>query len=140
MASHPAGVWNIDVHGVGVVVGKIGDIAKGLKDQVTSYGTHLQNAAKDAGTISKGGSGDYGGKNGMGLVALALSNFAEATKGQLEFMAERAGASLTGAVDATKAYITGDLEMAAQAQSDALKASTTPPPVALPPSPGGRKK
>ncbi|GAA1901223.1 DUF6507 family protein [Streptantibioticus ferralitis] len=130
--SHPAGKWNIDPAGVGSVVGKAGDIAKGLQDQVTSYGTHLQNAAKDAGTISKGGQGDYGGKDGMSLVALALSNFAEATKGQLTFIAERSGKSLNGAVDATKDYCNGDLEMAAQAQSDALK-DTTPPPVALPP-------
>ncbi|MDF3292748.1 DUF6507 family protein [Streptomyces silvisoli] len=135
--SHPAGRWNIDPAGVSTVVGKTGDIAKGLQDQVTAYGTHLQSAAKDAGTISKGGSGDYGGKDGMGLVALALSNFAEATKGQLEFMAERSGKSLTGAVDATKDYLNGDLEMAAQAQSNALK-DTTPPPVALPPA-GGKK-
>jgi hypothetical protein len=137
--SRPADGWNIDAAGVNTVVGKTRDIAKGLQGQVTAYGTHLQNAAKDAGTISKGGSGDYGGKNGMGLVALALSNFAEATKGQLEFMAARAGASLTGAMDATMAYVTGDLEMAATAQSDALKATTTPPPVALPPSTRGKK-
>lgn len=57
-----------------------------------------------------------------GLVALALSKFAEHTTPDLKFIAARAGKSLTGAVDATTAYLNGDLDMAAEAQRKALGA------------------
>ncbi|WP_344517830.1 DUF6507 family protein, partial [Streptomyces pulveraceus] len=54
--------------------------------------------------------------------ALALSQFAEHTTPDLKFIAARAGKSLTGAVDATTAYLNGDLDMAAEAQRKALGA------------------
>ncbi|MEE1804825.1 DUF6507 family protein, partial [Streptomyces sp. BE133] len=93
----------------------------------TSYGDHLTSAASSAGTISaEGGDGGGGGKDGEkaagGLVALALSQFAEHTTSDLKFIAARAGKSLQGAVDATTAYLNGDLEMAAEAQRKALGA------------------
>ena len=47
-------------------------------------------------------------------------------------MGTRSGASLNGAIHATKAYLDGDLTMAANAQHKAL-GDTTPPPVKLPP-------
>ncbi|MFJ2502411.1 MULTISPECIES: DUF6507 family protein, partial [unclassified Streptomyces] len=68
------------------------------------------------------GEGGKGGEAVGGLVALALSQFAEHTTPDLKFIAARAGKSLTGAVDATTAYLNGDLDMAAEAQRKALGA------------------
>ena len=56
-----------------------------------------------------------------GLVALALSEYAQHAMKDLEFIAARAGKSLQGAVDATAAYLHGDEAMALEAQR---KAST----------------
>ncbi|MFJ1887234.1 DUF6507 family protein, partial [Streptomyces sp. NPDC088137] len=103
-----------------------GEVASKIQTHATSYGDHLTSAASSAGTITAGGGGgDSGGKGGEavgGLVALALSQFAEHTTGDLKFIAARAGKSLTGAVDATTAYLNGDLDMAAEAQRKALGA------------------
>ncbi|EST24699.1 hypothetical protein M878_29380 [Streptomyces roseochromogenus subsp. oscitans DS 12.976] len=52
-------------------------------------------------------------------MALALSQYAERAMKDLEFVAARAGKSLQGVVDATKAYLDGDEAMAADAQSKA---------------------
>ncbi|MFI5775487.1 DUF6507 family protein [Streptomyces sp. NPDC051658] len=104
-----------------------GEIASKIQTHATSYGDHLSSAASSAGTITaEGGDGGGGGKDGEqavgGLVALALSQFAEHTTPDLKFIAARAGKSLTGAVDATTAYLNGDLDMAAEAQRKALGA------------------
>ncbi|MFB7696141.1 DUF6507 family protein [Streptomyces sp. NPDC056099] len=106
-----------------------GETASKIQTHATSYGDHLTSAASSAGTISAdAGAGGGGGGKGEGedavggLVALALSQFAEHTTGDLKFIAARAGKSLTGAVDATTAYLNGDLEMAAEAQRKALGA------------------
>ncbi|MFB6711816.1 DUF6507 family protein [Streptomyces sp. NPDC056237] len=106
-----------------------GEVASKLQTYATSYGDHLSSAASSAGTISAEGGGDGGGGGGKdgekavgGLVALALSQFAEHTTPDLKFVAARAGKSLQGAVDATTAYLNGDLDMAAEAQRKALGA------------------
>ncbi|MFJ9682828.1 DUF6507 family protein, partial [Streptomyces sp. NPDC101194] len=106
-----------------------GEVASKLQTYATSYGDHMSSAASSAGTISAeggGGGGGGGGKDGEqavgGLVALALSQFAEHTTPDLKFVAARAGKSLQGAVDATTAYLNGDLDMAAEAQRKALGA------------------
>ncbi|MFI6726737.1 DUF6507 family protein [Streptomyces atratus] len=104
-----------------------GEVASKLQTYATSYGDHLSSAASSAGTISAEGGGDGGGgkdgeKAAGGLVALALSQFAEHTTPDLKFIAARAGKSLQGAVDATTAYLNGDLEMATEAQRKALGA------------------
>ncbi|MER8085409.1 DUF6507 family protein [Streptomyces sp. NPDC094048] len=107
-----------------------GEVSSKLQTYATSYGDHLSSAASSAGTITAegggGGGGGGGGKNGEkavgGLVALALSQFAEHTTPDLKFVAARAGKSLQGAVDATTAYLNGDLDMAAEAQRKALGA------------------
>ncbi|MEU6174619.1 DUF6507 family protein [Streptantibioticus parmotrematis] len=132
--SHGQGKWDIDPQGVSSVVGKTATIAEGLQGQVSALAKHLESAAKNAGTIAAGG-GSGGGKDGQagGLVGVALGQFAEATQATLEFMGSRSGASLNGAVDATKAYLEGDLTMAADAQHKAL-GDTTPPRVELPPA------
>ncbi|MFB7547536.1 DUF6507 family protein [Streptomyces sp. NPDC056154] len=106
-----------------------GEVASKLQTYATSYGDHLSSAASSAGTITAEGGSDGdggGGKDGEkavgGLVALALSQFAEHTTPDLKFVAARAGKSLQGAVDATTAYLNGDLDMAAEAQRKALGA------------------
>ena len=63
-------------------------------------------------------------------MALALTQFAQAKDGELSFIAARAGKSMQGAVDATKAYMTGDDQMAADTQKNALTDPVIPPPTA----------
>ncbi len=91
-----------------------------MEGYAKSFGEHLQSAATSAGTISAEGGG--GGEQAGGLVALALSQYAEKAAKELQFVVARAGKSLTGAVEATTAYLNGDLEMAAEAQRKALLA------------------
>ncbi|XNR92435.1 DUF6507 family protein [Streptomyces sp. R-74717] len=119
--------WDLKPQGISGVLKTTGEVAGKIQTYATSYGDHLSSAASSAGTISAEGGGDGGGgkdgeKAAGGLVALALSQFAEHTTPDLKFIAARAGKSLQGAVDATTAYLNGDLEMAAEAQRKALGA------------------
>ncbi|WP_229867484.1 DUF6507 family protein, partial [Streptomyces gelaticus] len=120
--------WDLKPQGIQGVLKTTGEVASKIETYATSYGDHLSSAAASAGTITAegGGGGGGGGKDGEGavggLVALALSQFAEHTTPDLKFIAARAGKSLTGAVDATTAYLNGDLDMAAEAQRKALGA------------------
>jgi hypothetical protein len=119
--------WDLKPQGIQGVLKTTGEVASKIQTHATSYGDHLTSAASSAGTISAdAGAGGGGGGKGEeavgGLVALALSQFAEHTTGDLKFIAARAGKSLTGAVEATTAYLNGDLEMAAEAQRKALGA------------------
>ncbi|MFD7526910.1 DUF6507 family protein [Streptomyces sp. NPDC059849] len=121
--------WDLKPQGIQGVLKTTGEVASKIQTYATSYGDHMTSAASSAGTITaEGGGGDGGGGGGKsgeavgGLVALALSQFAEHTTGDLKFIAARAGKSLTGAVDATTAYLNGDLDMAAEAQRKALGA------------------
>ncbi|MGW2184278.1 DUF6507 family protein [Streptomyces sp. NPDC001732] len=120
--------WDLKPQGIQGVLKTTGEVASKIQTHATSYGDHLSSAAASAGTISAdagaggGGGGGKGEEAVGGLVALALSQFAEHTTGDLKFIAARAGKSLTGAVDATTAYLNGDLEMAAEAQRKALGA------------------
>ncbi|MFE3154975.1 DUF6507 family protein [Streptomyces sp. NPDC059221] len=122
--------WDLKPQGIQGVLKTTGEVASKIQTHATSYGDHMTSAASSAGTITaEGGGGDGGGGGGGkggeavgGLVALALSQFAEHTTGDLKFIAARAGKSLTGAVDATTAYLNGDLDMAAEAQRKALGA------------------
>ncbi|MCX4734859.1 DUF6507 family protein [Streptomyces sp. NBC_01363] len=118
--------WDLKPQGIQGVLKTTGEVASKIQTYATSYGDHLSSAASSAGTITAEGGGGGGGKGGEqavgGLVALALSQFAEHTTPDLKFIAGRAGKSLTGAVDATTAYLNGDLDMAAEAQRKALGA------------------
>ncbi|MFJ4176897.1 DUF6507 family protein [Streptomyces sp. NPDC093108] len=118
--------WDLKPQGIQGVLKTTGEVASKIQTYATSYGDHMTSAASSAGTITaEGGGGGEGGKGGEavgGLVALALSQFAEHTTPDLKFIAARAGKSLTGAVDATTAYLNGDLDMAAEAQRKALGA------------------
>ncbi|MEW2275994.1 DUF6507 family protein, partial [Streptomyces griseofuscus] len=113
--------------GISQVLSATGKTASHLETQAKDFGKHLQSAASSAGTICAGdGSGGQGGQGGEdggktrgGLVALALSQYAEHATRDLQFIAARAGKSLQGAVDATTAYMNGDEAMATQAQREA---------------------
>jgi hypothetical protein len=116
--------WDLDPQGIRGVLNSTGHVAEELEKQAKSFGTHLQSAAKHAGTISADGSGGGGGEDAQGgLVALALSQFAERAALDLKAVAQRAGMSMNGAVKATTEYLEGDLQMAAEAQRRASAAS-----------------
>ncbi|MFI6942929.1 DUF6507 family protein [Streptomyces sp. NPDC050418] len=116
--------WDIRPQGVQGVLKTAGETAGGIEKQATAFGEHLKSAATSAGTVAADGA--EGADNG-GLVALALSQFAEHAVKDIKFVAARAGKSLTGAVEATTAYLDGDLTMAAQAQREALGAPDIDP-------------
>lgn len=119
--------WDLKPQGISTVLKTTGDTASDIEKHAKSYGTHLTSAATNAGTISAEGGGQGGEKAQGGLVALALSQYAEHATKDLQFIAARAGKSLQGAVDATTAYLKGDEEMAAEAQRKALSAPDIDP-------------
>ncbi|EFL25003.1 conserved hypothetical protein [Streptomyces himastatinicus ATCC 53653] len=125
--------WDLQPQGISSVLKTTGEFAAKIEKHATSYGKHLQSAAENAGTISADGDSGGGGKGGEakgGLVALALSQFAEHTTPDLKFIAARAGKSLNGAMDATTEYLKGGQHMAeraAQAQTKALSAPDLDP-------------
>jgi hypothetical protein len=128
--------WDLHPQGIQYVLTTTGTTASHLETYAKDYGAHLQSAASSAGTISAdGGSGGasdgQGGKDGGkaqgGLVALALSQYAEHAMKDLQFIAARAGKSMQGAVDATTAYLNGDDAMAAEVQRKASMPGVTMP-------------
>jgi hypothetical protein len=116
--------WDLKPQGIQGVLKTTGDTASHLEGHANAFGKHLTSAASSAGTIAADGGGGGGGGEGKkaegGLVALALSQYAEHATKDLQFIAARAGKSLQGAVDATTAYLHGDEHMAAEAQRKAL--------------------
>ncbi|MET7922365.1 DUF6507 family protein [Streptomyces avermitilis] len=118
--------WDLKPQGIQGVLKTTGETASHIETHAKSYGEHLTSAATNAGTISAEGGGG-GEKAAGGLVALALSQYAEHAAIDLKFIAARAGKSLQGAVDATTAYLNGDQEMAAEAQRKALSAPDLDP-------------
>ncbi|MGX5182597.1 DUF6507 family protein [Streptomyces avermitilis] len=119
--------WDLKPQGIQGVLKTTGETASHIETHAKSYGEHLTSAATSAGTISAEGGGGGGEKPSGGLVALALSQYAEHAATDLKFIAARAGKSLQGAVDATTAYLNGDQEMAAEAQRKALSAPDLDP-------------
>ncbi|MBY8886575.1 DUF6507 family protein [Streptomyces sp. PTM05] len=117
--SHPTGKWDIDPYGVNSVVDKAGDAAKDLAAEAKSYAGNLEDAAKYAGTLSGEGMT-------TGLVGIALGQFAEATEAAVKYLFTRSGKSLNGAIDATKQYLNGDVQMAAHVQSAASQDHGSP--------------
>ncbi|MGI5139849.1 MULTISPECIES: DUF6507 family protein [unclassified Streptomyces] len=111
--------WDLKPQGIQGVLKTTGETASHLEGYAKAYGEHLTSAASSAGTVSAEGGGG-GEKAQGGLVALALSQYAEHATKDLQYIALRAGKSLQGAVDATTAYLQGDEAMAAEAQRKAL--------------------
>lgn len=98
------GTWDIDPPGVKGVVDRTITAAEGFETHLTTYGNNLSSAAKNGGS---------------GIVATALQDFANHHEAGIKAMVNQTTKSLTGAVNATKAYVDGDLEMAANAQRNA---------------------
>jgi hypothetical protein len=114
--------WDLKPQGISGVLKTTGETASKFETYGKNFGDHLTSAASSAGTISAEGGGEGGEKAAGGLVALALSQYAERASKDLQFVAARAGKSLQGVVDATTAYLNGDQEMAAEAQRKTLAA------------------
>ncbi|MBC9717856.1 hypothetical protein H9Y04_35525 [Streptomyces sp. TRM66268-LWL] len=106
--------WDITPSGVDSVISLVRDSADKMNKGIAEYGVGLNGAAQDAGTLAE--SSDATG----GLVALALAQFAEHYEVDTVSMMLSAAASANGAIDATNAYINGDLEQAWNAQRQAV--------------------
>ncbi|MCL6738717.1 MULTISPECIES: DUF6507 family protein [Streptomyces] len=129
--------WDIDPVNVQSTLNSTGEAAGGLEKAANSLVTNMASAAESAGTAVPGGqfSGPMIGpvaagtpRVPVGPVAAALSKYLEERQNKLAFMAQRTIDSVQGAAKATNAYVTGDLDMAAQHQANALKATVVPPP------------
>lgn len=113
--------WDITPSGVESILSLVGLAADDLSKDLKAYGKSVEEAARYAGTIS----GPYCGSGPpVGPVGTAVANFASDTRGQITFMAARIKKTMKGTVEATNAYIDGDLAMAAQTQREAAKVPT----------------
>jgi uncharacterized protein DUF6507 len=117
--------WDIQPQGVQGVVDQTVTAAEGIQGWGTGYSEHLRTASTSAGTLAMVGEP----VPEAGIVGAALSEFAEATQTDVQFIVARASASLQGVSAATMAYLEGDLDMARLAQQEALR----PPEMPLPP-------
>jgi hypothetical protein len=110
--------WDISPAGVSGVLQKTGTAAEGMSKAGTAMQESLKSAASSAGTIS----GPYCGvEPPTGPVGGALGEFMQHKAQDLGYIAVRTEHSLQGAFDATTAYVHGDLAMAANKQSQAVK-------------------
>jgi hypothetical protein len=66
------------------------------------------------------------GTGGSGAIVPALQSFFENQSDGLEAIGTRIGAAITGAYQATKAYVDGDLEMVQTYQQNAVTAANPP--------------
>jgi hypothetical protein len=96
--------WDIDPSGVRSVVSQTIDRAKGFEEQAKTYETALGGAA---------------GASGSQIVAQALVDFAAHSAPSFRFLVDRTSRVLNAAIDATAAYLDGDLTMAGSAQRNA---------------------
>lgn len=83
------------------------------------YGAGVEGAMESAGTLAVGGAS---GGPAAGLVAVALGEFIKGTETDVAFLPLRASNSANGAIEATNAYIAGNLEQAWNAQRQAMLA------------------
>ncbi|MEU4208769.1 DUF6507 family protein [Streptomyces sp. NPDC026206] len=108
--------WDIRPSEVSGVLSKAATAAEGLSKAGQGVQKTLPSAAGAAGTIS----GMYCGPAPSGPVGAALAEFANKWGADLQYVAKRTAASLNGAAEATRKYVEGDLELAANAQHEAL--------------------
>ena len=115
------GRWDISPAGVAGVLTRIEGVASEFEGQMTSLNTALEGAV---------------GQSSSEIVASAVSGFLErSATPAIGFVFARTGACMSGAANATNAYVAGDLEMAANAQASA---SAAPDPRAMMPGGGGQ--
>ena len=103
--------WDISPGGVRDVLIRMQAAATPFEGQMTSLNSGLEGAAREAAS---------------NLVTGALTGFVEAIQHDLQFVFIRTGASMNAAAQATKAYVDGDLEMAANAQLSMARAVQDP--------------
>ncbi|WP_406450177.1 DUF6507 family protein [Streptomyces sp. NBC_00876] len=117
--------WDIGPSGVQAVISQVREATDSMNAGIRLYGTGVQGAMESTGTLAFGA--ESGGSKGRaaGLVAAALGQFVEGTEVDVAFLPLRAGNSANGAIEATNAYLAGDLEQAWNAQRQA----TLPPDV-----------
>jgi hypothetical protein len=96
--------WDIDPAGVRSVVSRTVERAKEFERHGRSYEAALEGAV---------------GASGSQIVGQALVDFAAHSQPAFQFLVDRTARVLEGAVDATKAYLNGDLAMADHAQRNA---------------------
>ncbi|MEV3854931.1 DUF6507 family protein [Streptomyces sp. NPDC050095] len=110
--------WDIDPGGVSGVLSKAGTAAKNMSDAGGSMQTNLEGASSHAGTLTS----QYGPYTSTaGVVGAALAQFAQHWNHDLVYIAKRTSKSLNGAAEATRDYLNGSLEQAANAQQEAAK-------------------
>ncbi|MFF2653222.1 DUF6507 family protein [Streptomyces sp. NPDC058045] len=112
--------WDITPSGVESILSLVALAADDLSKDLKGYGKSARTAATWVGTIS----GQYCGEAPTGPVGAAVANFITDTEGEIRFLAARTRKTMDGTVEATSAYIAGDLAMAAHAQREAAKAPT----------------
>ncbi len=96
--------WDIDPAGVRSVVSRTIDRAKGFEREAKAYETALGSAVEASGSQ---------------IVGQALVDFATHNAQAFQFLVDRTSRVLNGAIDATAAYLDGDLTMAGTAQRNA---------------------
>jgi hypothetical protein len=96
--------WDIDPAGVRSVVSRTVERAKEFERHGRSYEAALEGAV---------------GASGSQIVGQALVDFAAHNQPAFQFLVDRTARVLEGAVDATRAYLNGDLAMADHAQRNA---------------------
>ncbi|GAB3439235.1 hypothetical protein GCM10027570_03270 [Streptomonospora sediminis] len=102
--------WDIQAPEVNVVVQNVGahvsgeDGSGGLVAKIESFGTHI---------------GDAGTAAASGPIGTALEEFVGEYGDKLQGMVLKSGSCIRGCVDATSAYLNGNLQMASDAQGNA---------------------
>ncbi|MGW4560908.1 DUF6507 family protein [Streptomyces sp. NPDC004561] len=110
--------WDIHPAGVYKVLSECGTAAKNMSDAGSAMQGNLEEAASAAGTLTS----QYGPYTSTaGLVGSALGHFMQHWSRDLVYIAKRTAGSLHGADQATRSYMTGSLEQAANAQREAAK-------------------
>ncbi len=96
--------WDIDPSGVRSVVSRTIDRAERFEEQARSYERALGSAAQASGSQ---------------IVGQALVDFGTHNAQAFQFLVDRTSRVVNGAIDATAAYLDGDLTMAGTAQRNA---------------------
>ena len=99
--------WDIDPSGVQGVLARTGEVATGFDTALTTLSSSLQGAASAAAS---------------GPVGAALAEFASSVTADVQAVFLRTQAAVNGCAGAVDAYVAGDLQMAANAQSSAAAA------------------
>ena len=99
--------WDIDPSGVQGVLARTGEVATGFDTALTTLSSSLQGAASAAAS---------------GAVGAALAEFASSVTADVQAVFLRTQAAVNGCAGAVDAYVAGDLQMAANAQSSAAAA------------------